>query len=75
MVEWLYCQNIHRSESIETLAHSFRNKLQLLIEHCTSADRLYSTSALGYTPSDFPDIALSQAEIEGLMEELSEEDE
>jgi non-ribosomal peptide synthase protein (TIGR01720 family) len=73
-VEWLYSQNLHQQTTIETLANMFLNELEALITHCTSTERQYATAAVGYTPSDFPEAKLSQAEIEDLMDELALDD-
>jgi non-ribosomal peptide synthase protein (TIGR01720 family) len=63
---WTYSEAVHQRETIERVATSFIEALQALIAHCRSPE------AKGYTPSDFPDVALSQDEIEGLMLEVGE---
>jgi fengycin family lipopeptide synthetase B len=73
-VEWQYSQNLHQPATIEYLANQFMEELEYLIVHCTARERQYATSAAGYTPSDFPEAELSQAEIEELMDELAAED-
>ncbi len=65
-LEWLYSEKAHRRETIENLVKRYIEELGILIQHCT-------TTAGGYTPSDFPEAELSQAEIDDLMDELSED--
>ncbi len=45
---------------------AFLEALREIIAHCRSPE------AVGYTPSDFPDVELSQEEIEALLAEISE---
>jgi non-ribosomal peptide synthase protein (TIGR01720 family) len=63
---WSYSERVHRRESIEEWARGYVRALRSIIEHCRSED------AGGYTPSDFPEAALSQRELDELMEELSD---
>jgi non-ribosomal peptide synthase protein (TIGR01720 family) len=65
-VEWNYSETLHRRETIERLAENFMRALESMIEHCRAP------GTVGYTPSDFPDLELSQDEIEDLMEEIGE---
>ncbi|HSF38965.1 MAG TPA: non-ribosomal peptide synthase/polyketide synthase [Thermoanaerobaculia bacterium] len=53
-------ERAHRWETLEALAKGFRRHLQALIEHCLSPE------AGGFTPSDFPLAALSQAAVDRL---------
>jgi non-ribosomal peptide synthase protein (TIGR01720 family) len=55
---------LHRRATVEELASDFVEALRSLIAHCQSPE------AGGYTPSDFPDVELSQADIEALVEEI-----
>jgi amino acid adenylation domain-containing protein/non-ribosomal peptide synthase protein (TIGR01720 family) len=57
-VDWTYSENIHHRETIKRLAQSFMESLRILIAHCQSSE------AGGYTPSDFPLLRLSQAELD-----------
>ncbi|NJL23450.1 MAG: hypothetical protein HC895_25750 [Leptolyngbyaceae cyanobacterium SM1_3_5] len=63
---WSYSRAIHRKSTIETLANDFMTALQTLIDHCLSP------TAGGYTPSDFPLMAIDQAELDILLADLEE---
>ncbi len=65
-VAWVYSENMHRRSTIERLAEDFITALRALISHCQSSQ------AGSYTPSDFPEANLSQAELDDLLAELSE---
>jgi len=58
---WTYSQNIHRAATIAYLAQKLLDTLRSLIVHCQSPD------VGGYTPSDFPEAQLSQAELDNLL--------
>jgi non-ribosomal peptide synthase protein (TIGR01720 family) len=60
-MEWTYSRQIHRQESIESVARYVLEALQQLIAHCQSPD------AGGYTPSDFPDVDMNQEELDRLL--------
>jgi len=62
-MEWQYSENFHHQTTIENLADAYRDSLETLINHCLSAEG-------GYTPSDFPDADLNQAELDELLSEL-----
>ena len=62
---WIYSTNRHRRETIERLANDFIDTLRSLIDHCLSLEER------GYTPSDFPEADLSQAELDDLIASLS----
>jgi amino acid adenylation domain-containing protein/non-ribosomal peptide synthase protein (TIGR01720 family) len=64
-VDWTYSENVHRRGTIEQLAESYLEELRDLIRHCTSPE------AGGYTPSDFADAGLNQAELDRLIADLS----
>jgi non-ribosomal peptide synthase protein (TIGR01720 family) len=64
-LEWSYSENVHRRATIEKLAHDFVDALRSLIAHCQSPE------AGGYTPSDFADVELSQADIDALLAETA----
>jgi amino acid adenylation domain-containing protein/non-ribosomal peptide synthase protein (TIGR01720 family) len=66
-MRWTYSENLHRRETVEKLVAGFIESLRSLIKHCQSPE------AGGYTPSDFPDVELSQADVEALEEELDAE--
>ena len=59
-LSWTYNQSLHAQSTIETLAATFLEKLQGLIDHCLSPE------AGGYTPSDFPLAQLDQATLDQL---------
>lgn len=64
-LDWTYSENIHKKTTVEHLANDFIKALNSLIEHCLSPD-------IGsYTPSDFPDVALSQSELDNLVAEIN----
>lgn len=62
-VSWTYSEQQYRHETVESLADRFISALRDLIEHCLAPE------AGGYTPSDFADIDLSQADLEELLVE------
>jgi amino acid adenylation domain-containing protein/non-ribosomal peptide synthase protein (TIGR01720 family) len=62
-MEWQYSENFHHQTTIKNLAAAYRDSLESLINHCLSAEG-------GYTPSDFPDANLNQAELDELLLEL-----
>lgn len=62
-MEWQYSENFHQKTTIENLANAYQESLEILINHCLSGDG-------GYTPSDFPDADLNQAELDELLLEL-----
>ena len=64
-LSWIYSTNRHRRETIERLADDFIKTLQSLINHCVSLEQR------GYTPSDFPEADLDQAELDDLIASLS----
>jgi amino acid adenylation domain-containing protein/non-ribosomal peptide synthase protein (TIGR01720 family) len=66
-VNWTYSKNIHRRSSVEELARRFTESLGRLIAHCQSSE------AGEYTPSDFPDANLTQAELDVILAQLAKE--
>ncbi|CAM2064438.1 Amino acid adenylation domain-containing protein [Sulfidibacter corallicola] len=62
-VAWTYSTAHHRRATIDRLARRFLEELERLIEHCTAED------AGGFTPSDFPEVDLSSAELDELVAE------
>jgi non-ribosomal peptide synthase protein (TIGR01720 family) len=60
-LDWTYSENLHRRATIERLAQGFLVALRSLILHCQSPE------AGGYTPSDFPDVELSQEGLEKIL--------
>jgi non-ribosomal peptide synthase protein (TIGR01720 family) len=61
---WGYSENVHRRSTIENLAHRFVDALRSLITHCQGRD------ALVYSPDDFPDVELSEHQLENVLTEL-----
>ncbi|HKV12758.1 MAG TPA: amino acid adenylation domain-containing protein [Thermoanaerobaculia bacterium] len=61
-------ERVHRRETLEALAEGIWRHLQALIEHCLSPE------AGGFTPSDFPLAALSQAAVDRLTADRSVEE-
>ena len=62
--DWVHSPDAHRRSTIENLANQFIEELRLLMAHCQSAD------AASYSPSDFPDVDLSQEKLEKVFEEI-----
>jgi non-ribosomal peptide synthase protein (TIGR01720 family) len=58
---WGYSENIHRREAVERASQGFAEALRRLIAHCRSGE------SLAFTPSDFPQAKLSQAELDRLI--------
>jgi amino acid adenylation domain-containing protein/non-ribosomal peptide synthase protein (TIGR01720 family) len=63
-LDWIYSRAIHRRTTIATLSQQFMVALRTLIDHCLSPE------AGGYTPSDFPQMQLDQAELDELLADL-----
>ncbi|MGZ3457855.1 MAG: condensation domain-containing protein, partial [Archangium sp.] len=62
-MDFTFSEQVHRPETIRTLADRFLYCLRTLITHCLSCEG-------GFTPSDFPDVELGQAELDSLLNEL-----
>ncbi len=60
-VSWQYSENLHWRDTIEKLAQSFIAALQSIVAHCQAPE------AGGFTPSDFPEAALSQRELDKFL--------
>jgi amino acid adenylation domain-containing protein/non-ribosomal peptide synthase protein (TIGR01720 family) len=58
---WGYSENIHRREAVERASQAFADALRRLIAHCRSGE------SSAFTPSDFPEAKLSQAELDRLI--------
>ncbi|MFW6357633.1 MAG: amino acid adenylation domain-containing protein [Chroococcales cyanobacterium] len=63
-MDWSYSQGIYSEATITALADNFMEKLRSLINHCCTLE------SGGYTPSDFPQMQLSQAELDDLLSDL-----
>ncbi len=62
--DWTFSEKIHHPATIERLAQRFLDSLRALIAHCQSP------AAGGYTPSDFSEAGLTQAELDALLDSL-----
>ena len=60
-ISWQYSANLHRRETIEMLAEDFIGALESIVAHC------HAPEAGGFTPSDFPEAALSQQELDKFL--------
>ncbi len=65
-IGWTYSENLHYRTTIEAIARHYLDALQALIQHCQSPE------AGGYTPADFPDVELSQDELDAIVAKLPE---
>jgi non-ribosomal peptide synthase protein (TIGR01720 family) len=63
-VDWTYSKNLHRRETINAISGAFISALQTIIAQCPAP------GAGGYTPSDFPDVELDQAELDLVLAEI-----
>ncbi|OUL26115.1 non-ribosomal peptide synthetase [Nostoc sp. 106C] len=63
-LDWTYSKALYQHTTVEKLAQGFIEALRSLIVHCQSPN------AGGFTPSDFPQMQFSQAELDELMAEL-----
>ena len=63
-VRWSYSPKIHRTETIKNLIQNFEKNLCNLIQHCQNTEKQY-------TPSDFPEVNLSQRDLQELVAILS----
>jgi len=64
-LDWTYSENIHKETTIARLAQDFLEALKSIIDHCVAPE------TGSYTPSDFPDVALSQSELDDLVAEIN----
>ena len=64
-VNWTYNHNLHAHETIYALAKSYIAALQKLINHCLTPN------AGGFTPSDFPEANLDQAELDSFLSKMT----
>jgi amino acid adenylation domain-containing protein/non-ribosomal peptide synthase protein (TIGR01720 family) len=60
-VEWHYSSTRYEQQTMEQLAQAFRQRLIAVINYCQTADEP------AFTPSDFPAVALTQAELDILL--------
>jgi non-ribosomal peptide synthase protein (TIGR01720 family) len=64
-VEWTYSENIHRRETIEQLSQDYLDELRVLIAQSRSGDEM------SYSPADFPNAKLNQADLNKVLARLS----
>ncbi|MBE9212893.1 amino acid adenylation domain-containing protein [Plectonema cf. radiosum LEGE 06105] len=62
-LDWIYSQAVHRRSTIINLSELYLSALRNLIQLC--CDEIG-----GYTPSDFPQMQLSQDELDDILEDL-----
>jgi amino acid adenylation domain-containing protein/non-ribosomal peptide synthase protein (TIGR01720 family) len=63
--DWTFSENIYRYSTIENLAQEFVKALTGIITHCQS------TQEKNYTPSDFPELDLSQKGLDQFLAKLN----
>ena len=63
-LQLVYSTGVHRAATIEHLGNDILACIESLLDHCLSP------SAGGFTPSDFPGVALSQSELDELEAEF-----
>ncbi|MGD2089534.1 MAG: amino acid adenylation domain-containing protein [Candidatus Aminicenantes bacterium] len=68
-LNWTYSENLYRPATIEGLARGYMEALRTIITHCLSP------GAGGYTPSDFPEVQLSQKKLDRVLEEIVDDSE
>uniref|UniRef100_UPI002635EAC9 condensation domain-containing protein n=1 Tax=Acaryochloris sp. IP29b_bin.137 TaxID=2969217 RepID=UPI002635EAC9 len=64
-LHWTYSRRLHRQGTISDLARAHVEQLRGLMEYCLSAD-----TDPGYSPADFPQMALAQDELDQLLDTL-----
>ncbi|MEO1069617.1 MAG: condensation domain-containing protein, partial [Cyanobacteria bacterium J06638_6] len=64
-LNWTYSIAIHKPDTITSLAGAFLDALRQLIDYCLTTEE-----DAGYTPSDFPQMSLSQGELDHLLADL-----
>ena len=62
-----YSENVHRRETIEHILARYTEKLRTLIRSCQGSNQA------SFTPSDFPEAALSQNQLDSLMARLNQQ--
>ncbi|MEL7328705.1 MAG: condensation domain-containing protein [Cyanobacteria bacterium J06559_1] len=60
-LNWTYDTQRYQAETMLKVAGAYLSDLSGLIAHCLQAD------VGGFTPSDFPDVVMSQSELDGLV--------
>jgi amino acid adenylation domain-containing protein/non-ribosomal peptide synthase protein (TIGR01720 family) len=67
-LHWTYSRQLHAQATISRWASAYLSQLEALIDHCLSIE-----TDLGYSPSDFPQMGLSQGELDDLLANLGGE--
>src|SRR6185295_3629396 len=62
-LNFTYSSNLHRRQTIESLANSYVDYLRALIATCSSPKNL--------TPADFPNARLKQKDLDNLLSQIS----
>lgn len=62
---WTYDTLTYRSQTMAILANDYIDHLKTIIDHCAQPD------SGGFTPSDFPDVVLSQGELDEFLDLLN----
>jgi non-ribosomal peptide synthase protein (TIGR01720 family) len=62
---WIYSEEIHLRETIESLAKHFVEALRVLINHCQTSN------VVGYTPSDFAEFGWNQDDLDDILAKIS----
>ncbi|HYG62356.1 MAG TPA: condensation domain-containing protein, partial [Thermoanaerobaculia bacterium] len=65
-VDWSWDARVHRPATVQALADRFLQALRSSIQHCQTPE------SAGFTPSDFPEAGMNQADLDDLLAELSE---
>ncbi|GAB1543624.1 non-ribosomal peptide synthetase [Scytonema sp. NUACC21] len=63
-INWIYSEALHQRLTIEELAHRYKAALEELIVYSQSPD------AGSYTPSDFPDVDLTQETLDQILADI-----
>ncbi len=66
-INWHFSRNLHRRETIEGLATTYRRELEALIAHCLTP------GTGGITPSDFPLAGLDRDRLQALVDDNVED--
>lgn len=64
-IEWTYIPELHSERTIERLGQQFIHELQTIVQHCQVVEQPE------YTPSDFPEVDLSQGELDDLLADIT----
>lgn len=64
-MSWTFSSNLHRASTIEKLAETYICSLQYLVGQARSEERVL------YSSVDFPDLNLTQDEVQSMIEELN----